>query len=33
MTYDVAVKDYVAADMAGYADDTDDVAVAVAWQN
>jgi hypothetical protein len=26
------VKDYVAADMAGYADDKDDVAGALTWQ-
>ena len=28
----MAVKDYVAADMAGYADDKDDVAGALTWQ-
>jgi hypothetical protein len=28
----VAVKDYVAADIAGYADETDDVVGVLTWQ-
>jgi len=29
----VAVEDYVAADMAGYADEADDVAGVLMWRN
>jgi len=29
----VAVKDYVAADIAGYADETDDVVGVLTWQS